>query len=237
MSLIESLIKIQQQLTAPKNLWNKFGKYNYRSTESILQAVKPLLLAERVALVLSDEIRLVGDQYYIYSVATLYASDGEQMSVSAYAREAREKKGMDDAQITGATSSYARKYALNGLFCIDDTKDVDADEYHANAAAEVQKSILSKLQPKHLKQLVKCGSSKKDVDADEYHANAAAEVHNRLSKQIDCALCKEDLETVAKTITVQKSILSTLQLKHLKETYAKKVKQLTEQGDDDGKIL
>jgi hypothetical protein len=118
----DRLAEIQQTLKAPKNQKNSFGNYNYRSCEDILEAVKPLLGA--VYLTISDEIVLIGDRYYVKATATI--SDGkESISNSAYARESLEKKGMDASQVTGATSSYARKYALNGLFAIDDTKDAD----------------------------------------------------------------------------------------------------------------
>nr|WP_272929978.1 ERF family protein [Escherichia coli] len=117
---------IQQTLNAPKNQRNNFGGYNYRSAEDILEAVKPLL--QNITLTVSDEIVLIGNRYYVKATATL--SDGEdEISVTAYAREEESKKGMDASQLTGATSSYARKYALNGLFCIDDAKDPDTDAY------------------------------------------------------------------------------------------------------------
>ncbi len=116
------LNKIQKTLKAPKGNRNSFGNYNYRSAEDIVEAVKPLL--EEGSLILNDEIVLIGDRFYVKATASLY--DGMTVSqATAYAREPLEKKGMDTAQITGATSSYARKYALNGLFCIDDTRDAD----------------------------------------------------------------------------------------------------------------
>ena len=120
------LNKIQQELNAPKNQRNSFGNYNYRSCEDILQAVKPLL--GKAILTIDDEIILIGDRYYVKATATLRSSNDCINSVSAYARESLNKKGMDEAQITGAASSYARKYALNGLFCIDDTKDADTQD-------------------------------------------------------------------------------------------------------------
>ena len=124
--LHKKLWTIQQTLNAPKNQRNNFGGYNYRSAEDILEAVKPLL--QNITLTVSDEIVLIGNRYYVKATATL--SDGEDaISVTAYAREEESKKGMDCSQLTGATSSYARKYALNGLFCIDDAKDPDTDAY------------------------------------------------------------------------------------------------------------
>ena len=119
---MELLNKIQKELKAPKGQLNSFGNYKYRSCEDILEAVKPLL--GKGNLLITDEVVNIGDRYYVKATAVL--SEGENArQVSAYAREPLEKKGMDSAQITGATSSYARKYALNGLFCIDDTKDAD----------------------------------------------------------------------------------------------------------------
>ncbi|EET8106889.1 ERF family protein [Escherichia coli] len=124
--LYNKLWTIQQTLNAPKNQRNNFGGYNYRSAEDILEAVKPLL--QNITLTVSDEIVLIGNRYYVKATATL--SDGEDViAVTAYAREEENKRGMDASQLTGATSSYARKYALNGLFCIDDAKDPDTDAY------------------------------------------------------------------------------------------------------------
>jgi len=121
------LTEIQQKLKAPKNQFNSFGKYNYRSCEDILEAVKPLL--NGATLTISDEIINVGDRYYVKATATLKHGE-EWETVTAFAREEENKKGMDASQITGSASSYARKYALNGLFLIDDTKDADATNKH-----------------------------------------------------------------------------------------------------------
>ena len=126
---MKELIAIQSELKAPKNQWNDFGKYNYRSAEDILEAVKPLLKKHECHLTISDEMVVLGDRYYVKATATL-AKEGESISTTAYAREEESKKGMDASQITGSTSSYARKYALNGLFCIDDTKDSDFTNTH-----------------------------------------------------------------------------------------------------------
>jgi len=126
---MEALIKIQSELKAPKNQFNKFGNYKYRSCEDILEAVKPLLQANKCLLFISDEIIQIGERYYVKSIVSI--SDGKtEKSVTAFAREEQDKKGMDSAQITGAASSYARKYALNGLFLIDDTKDADFSNNH-----------------------------------------------------------------------------------------------------------
>lgn len=126
--LTKKLIEVQSKLKAPKGQYNKFGNFNYRSAEDILEAVKPLNAEQGLLLTLTDEPILIGDWHYIKATATV--SDGEQdLVVNAYARESENKKGMDHSQITGTASSYARKYALNGLYLIDDTKDADTDEY------------------------------------------------------------------------------------------------------------
>ncbi len=131
-NLITKLLMIQAELKAPKGQYNSFGKYNYRSAEDILESVKPHCVKWGVALTLKDEIVLIGDRYYVQATATLADCESEaQYIVTALAREAETKSGMDASQITGTASSYARKYALNGLFCIDDTKDADTDEYTA----------------------------------------------------------------------------------------------------------
>lgn len=124
---MEALTKIQSELVAPKDLYNKFGNYRYRSAESILEALKPLLSKYNAELIISDDVVCVGDRVYVK--ATVSITDGkETRTVTAFAREPSERKGQDTSQITGATSSYARKYALNGLFLIDDNKDADTEE-------------------------------------------------------------------------------------------------------------
>ena len=126
MKINAKLNAIQSALKAPKSQFNKFGGYNYRKAEDILEAVKPLLLQQGCILTCSDELLLIGDRYYIKATATITCvEDGSAISTTAYAREEEEKKGMDGSQVTGASSSYARKYALNGLLCIDDTADSD----------------------------------------------------------------------------------------------------------------
>lgn len=130
MAIYVKLVALQSELKAPKGNYNSFGKYRYRSCEDILEAVKPLCKAYGLALTLSDDVLECGGRIYIRATATLTdVDDGVQISNTALARESVEKRGMDDSQITGTASSYARKYALNGLFCIDDTKDADTDEY------------------------------------------------------------------------------------------------------------
>ena len=122
---MEKLRKIQTELKAPKNQYNNFGKYKYRNAGDILEAVKPLLAKHQLTMVISDEIIEIASRVYVK--ATVDVFDGnEKISASAFAREPESKKGMDESQVTGAASSYARKYALNGMFCIDDTKDSDS---------------------------------------------------------------------------------------------------------------
>jgi len=136
---MKELLLIQSELKAPKNQRNNFGNYNYRSNEDILEAVKPLLVKHNCILTVSDDIVEVGGRVYVKATATIKCGEMQE-SVTAYAREAETKKGMDDSQITGSSSSYARKYALNGLFLIDDTKDADATNKHEDEKKETQNS-------------------------------------------------------------------------------------------------
>jgi len=122
---MKELINIQSELKAPKNQRNNFGNYNYRSCEDVLEALKPLLAKHECLLNISDTIEYIGERFYVKATATVTNAKGLQVSSTAYAREEETKKGMDGSQITGSSSSYARKYALNGLFLIDDTKDAD----------------------------------------------------------------------------------------------------------------
>lgn len=136
---------IQRQLNAPKGNFNKFGGYAYRSCEDILEALKPILSEQRCTITISDSVVMIGDRYYVEATATLHdCESADAVSCTAYAREADDKKGMDAAQVTGAASSYARKYALNGLFCIDDTKDADTMD---NSGAAAPKKSTPKSKP------------------------------------------------------------------------------------------
>lgn len=128
----EKLSQIQSKLNAPKGQYNSFGKYNYRNCEDILQALKPILAEHKCHVSLSDEVVIVGNRFYIKATATITDSENNSFSTTAFAREAESKKGMDESQVTGSTSSYARKYALNGLFAIDDNKDADTLNNHAD---------------------------------------------------------------------------------------------------------
>lgn len=137
-----NLVKIQAELKAPKNQTNAFGKYKYRSAEDIVEAVKPILSKYGTALVITDEVVQVGDRVYVKATATLLDDTDNTISVSGWAREEEVKKGMDSAQITGSASSYARKYALNGLFAIDDTKDSDATNNHQDELGDDKRLYL-----------------------------------------------------------------------------------------------
>ncbi len=186
-NIYSKLSNIQQELKAPKGQRNDFGKYNYRSCEDILEAVKPICAKNKTTLVLSDELIVLGDstpieyketyydkdlkrenvrtivtgnqRYYIKATATIYdIESGEEISNTAYAREEENKKGMDGSQITGTASSYARKYALNGLFNIDDTKDVDTNEYHKqtnkpNVSVKNKQVMITEQQKEKIKEL------------------------------------------------------------------------------------
>ena len=145
-SLVKKMVVIQQKLKAPKNQRNNFGKYNYRSCEDIMEGVKPLLAEQELLLTVTDTVEFLEGRFYVKATATV--TDGEKsISTAAYAREPEVKKGMDDSQITGSCSSYARKYALNGLFAIDDTKDSDIEEYQSKAKTstkQVAKQVAKK---------------------------------------------------------------------------------------------
>ena len=137
---MKELLQIQSELKAPKGQFNAYGKYKYRSCEDILEAVKPILKKCNCTLLLSDSLIYVGERYYIKATATLVNAEGKSVSTEAYAREEETKKGMDASQITGASSSYARKYALNGLLCIDDNKDSDTTNTGDNTPAAPAKA-------------------------------------------------------------------------------------------------
>ena len=164
MKIVQKLSKIQQNLKAPKGQVNNFGKYKYRSAEDILEAVKPLTSKEGLILTLSDEIQLIGDRIYVKATARLTDGDQEVVTV-AFAREEASKKGMDASQVTGAASSYARKYALNGLFCIDDTKDSDATNDHGKQPVKTTTKKASKPEDLFTKAFEHVRASKDKVSA------------------------------------------------------------------------
>lgn len=137
---MKELIAIQSELKAPKSQFNKFGGYKYRKAEDILEAVKPLLAKQKCTLIITDDVVLIGNRIYVKATATIKNEKGECETATGWAREEETKKGMDGSQITGASSSYARKYALNGLFAIDDNQDSDVnnDEQHQEAQQQTQ---------------------------------------------------------------------------------------------------
>ena len=147
MNIYEKLMNIQKELKAPKSQYNSFGKYKYRSCEDILESVKPLLEKYKVTIILTDKLEQIGERYYIRAMAILFDTESDNsIENTAYAREEETKKGMDGSQITGTSSSYARKYALNGLLLIDDTKDADTDEF-----AKENNKVKTKEEPKEKK--------------------------------------------------------------------------------------
>ena len=165
MSLREKLMRIQVELKAPKNLYNSFGKYKYRNAEGIQEALKPMEKTYNVTTILTDEMVEVSGRIYVKAIATIMDCETDEMiSTTAYAREADAKKGMDEAQVTGATSSYARKYALNALFLLDDTKDVDSEEYQAQVK-DAKPAQAKPAQAKPQAQTAPAGHSKDDIKA------------------------------------------------------------------------
>ena len=131
MNVYEKLLSVQSELKAPKGQYNSFGKYNYRSCEDILESVKPIPNKHKATIIIKDTIKQIGERIYVEAtVIFIDIENGEKIETTALAREEENKKGMDSSQLTGSTSSYARKYALNGMFCIDDTKDSDATNKH-----------------------------------------------------------------------------------------------------------
>ena len=158
MNIYEKLMNIQKELKAPKGQYNSFGKYKYRSCEDILESVKPLLEKYKVTIILSDKLEQIGERYYIRAKAILIDTESDNsIENTAYAREEETKKGMDGSQITGTSSSYARKYALNGLLLIDDTKDADTDEFakENNKGKTKEEPKEKKITPGQLKVLSK----------------------------------------------------------------------------------
>lgn len=162
MKLHEKLLAIQTKIKAPKGQYNKFGNFNYRSAEDILEAVKPLNAEQGVLLTITDEIKEIGGRVYVVATATV--SDGtDELKVSAFAREPENKKGMDESQITGATSSYARKYALNGLYAINDNKDADMDEHKQQQENAPKKQQAQKKQAQKQQQQQEQGFTEQEL--------------------------------------------------------------------------
>lgn len=160
----EKLIKIQSKLKAPKNHFNKFGGYHYRNCEDILEGLKPLLEEHQATLLVTDDLVMVGERYYIKATATLIdVETGEKLSATGFAREEENKKGMDSMQLSGATGSYARKYALNGLFAIDDTKDSDTLNKHGKDKPQSNKSNEGTISEGQAKRIFALSNGKADV--------------------------------------------------------------------------
>lgn len=174
-NIYKKLVAVQAELKAPKGQYNKFGGYSYRSCEDILEAVKPLLNQHGLVLTIADEIKTVGDRFYVQAEARLIDADnGDEIKTSAYAREALARKGMDDSQVTGSASSYARKYALNGLFCIDDNKDADtwnnAPQSRSNARNDSPKGDYTKTGRQAEKNASSSSQTqKKPTSVDDYY--------------------------------------------------------------------
>ena len=175
MTIYEKLVKIQSTLKAPKGQYNSFGKYKYRNCEDILEAVKPLLAEVKAVVIIGDELELIGSRFYVKATARFIDCETDaQITNTAYAREEDTKKGMDGSQITGASSSYARKYALNGLFAIDDTKDSDT----TNGMPDQQSNQQNKQQANTAPQLMTeqhynillraCGNAQMNGSAEEF---------------------------------------------------------------------
>jgi uncharacterized protein with PIN domain len=181
--ILTKLGLIQGELKAPKNQFNKFGGYKYRSCEDILEAVKPLAHKHGCTLTVGDTLENIGDRYYVTATATLYDNEtAESISNTASAREEESKKGMDGSQITGTASSYARKYALNGLFCIDDTKDADTDEYKKQQENTKDKPIVQDSEVK----CPQCGKVMAAMKAKDGNTVMPADFLKNFGKCMNC---------------------------------------------------
>lgn len=193
MNIYEKLLEIQNELKAPKSQYNNFGKYHYRNCEDILEAVKPLCKKHKTVLIITDDIENNSNRYYVKSTAKLVDVEKEnsEIKVTAYAREEESKKGMDGSQVTGAASSYARKYALNGLFNIDDTKDSDS--------TNDGKAVNEKTKNQNSYTCCDCGKPFIDVEHDGKTYTAKSIYDNAKKKSPDgkarCKACREKLES------------------------------------------
>ena len=183
---MKELVFIQSKLKAPKNQYNAFGKYKYRNAEGILEAVKPLLAQQECTLILNDDVVAVGERIYVKAVATLTNKDGQSISAQAFSREEEAKKGMDASQITGTASSYARKYALNGLFAIDDTKDADYLNTSADYTQESDPVLATALQgiaeAKTREDLMKVWNANKDLQSNKKFLDACTNRGKEVTK-------------------------------------------------------
>jgi len=196
--IYKKLLSIQTQLKAPKGQTNNFGHYKYRNCEDILEAVKPLCKANDTVLWLSDELVMIGERYYIKATATLREVTGDgEVRATAYAREEQEKKGMDGSQVTGASSSYARKYALNGLFDIDDTKDSDTtNEGEEKPLPPVKDKVDLTKDP--IPEMIKCETCNavilpaKDKSGNKISAKERAEMSKAACGKVLCGTCSKE---------------------------------------------
>ncbi len=193
MSIYNKLFEIQQKLKAPKGQYNKFGNYAFRSCEDILEAVKPLLMEQKAIVTISDELVLIGQRYYIKATASLMDIEtGEQVKNEAYAREDENKKGMDLSQITGASSSYARKYALNGLFCIDDNKDSDTTNTSEKEEKQEKQVSQTNTTTKRKKPCCEnCGKEFEGFKTDSGKQYSAELEYNKRKERFGQALCDD----------------------------------------------
>lgn len=182
---MKELVFIQSKLKAPKNQYNAFGKYKYRNAEGILEAVKPLLTQQECTLILNDDVVAVGERIYVKAVATLTNKDGQSVSAQAFARE-EDVKGQSPAQQTGSSSSYARKYALNGLFAIDDTKDADYLNTSADYTQESDPVLATALQgiaeAKTREDLMKVWNANKDLQSNKKFLDACTKRGKEVTK-------------------------------------------------------
>ena len=202
-TIIERLAQVQSNLHAPKNQENRFGGYRYRSCEDILEAVKPLLHQNGLSLILSDEIVAVGDRVYVRAKASIIDTlTAVEYSTTAYAREELTKKGMDASQITGSASSYARKYALNGLFLIDDTKDADTNEQRSQSDNSPEPAPARTRAPR--------GSTKKPASAADAVAEEMAKIGTPLISDEDFSAISKVLETTGVSPTAALAAISTI---------------------------
>lgn len=194
MNVYVKLANVQSALKAPKGQYNSFGKYKYRSCEDIVESVKPLLKANGLLLTLTDEIVNIADRFYVKATATIIDTDkGESVSVSAFAREEETKKGMDGSQVTGASSSYARKYALNGIFAIDDTKDSDSTNTHGQDAPQQEAPKQEAPKQKTPRQMLIARLNELQIDvnafakANNLNGKTDPETFTRLLKELENA--------------------------------------------------
>ena len=195
MTVEERLSNIQNEMRVPKNLYNSFGKYNYRNAETILEVAKPICKKYRCTLTVSDDIKLIGDRYYVVATACLKAWEselgltdefqGRAIKVSAFAREDADKKGMDGAQVTGSTSSYARKYALNGLFNLDDNKDPDTDEVKVESDARANKDAVKESPKKTTANTTKASPKQWEMIRNLYTDPEIGAMLGRMGKQME----------------------------------------------------